>query len=187
MGDLLTFFAIIAFLFLTKRVIMTSESFKSYGLTPGLEKEQVFAIAKYISGAASWNANKDDLRDFLYEVAIVESRAGLAKDSTTESGAGVWQFDKNAFLDTKAWIQKKKKQEFEELTGVEIENMSYYDLTKNPIAAAFFARAYFFTRIPGKIGTTIEERALQWKKYYNTYLGAGSVEKYIKRVRDERV
>lgn len=38
----------------------------------------------------------------------------------------------------------------------------------------------FYRRKPGVIPTTVEGRAAYWKKHYNTHLGAGTIEEYIK-------
>jgi hypothetical protein len=38
----------------------------------------------------------------------------------------------------------------------------------------------FYLRKPGAIPLTLKSQAEYWKKHYNTYLGAGSVEEYIR-------
>lgn len=39
---------------------------------------------------------------------------------------------------------------------------------------------YKYVMCPGPVPSTLEGRAAYWKKYYNTPLGAGTVEEYIK-------
>ena len=50
-----------------------------------------------------------------------------------------------------------------------------------PLYGAAFARAYLLS-VPESIPTTLKARAAYWKKYYNTSAGAGTVDKYLKRV-----
>lgn len=55
------------------------------------------------------------------------------------------------------------------------------NLCTNLMFAIFICRC-FYLRIKEPIPSTVELRAKYWKKYYNTALGKGTVEKYIKAV-----
>lgn len=157
-------------------------SYKNYGLIQGLEVISIKGIVEYASKVLAWGANSEDLKNFLYEIAIAESNLGRAVDNTPNSGMGIWQFDRNAFEDVKKWIATRKSSEFTQFTLKDINNIEYKELARSPFVAVFFARAYLYSRIPEKIGKSIQERAYQWKKYYNTYLGAGSEQGYIHKV-----
>lgn len=122
-----------------------------------------------------WGADFNDLYNALFEIVAVESDFGHAKDTTRESGEGLTQFDKVTFseLFAKAKAENKLPRAFESLT--------YYDLRKNPRFSLFMARFFLYKRIPHKIPNTIEARAKDWKKYYNTIYGKGTESHYIKQ------
>lgn len=159
-----------------------SNSWRAYGLVEGLERIQIEAAVDTICLFCNWGANPIDLRECLLEIAAAESLMGTAKDTTTESGAGIWQFDKGTFNDIKKWIANKHATEFLLLTSTPINEVSYYDLCKYPLIACFFARSFVYVRYP-KIAETTEGRAEQWKKHYNTYKGKGTVAGYIEKAR----
>lgn len=160
----------------------SSNSWKAYGLVEGFERIQIEAAVDTICILANWGANPIDLRDCLLEIAAAESLMGTAKDTTTESGAGIWQFDKGTFNDTKNWIAKNHATEFLFITATPINEVTYYDLCKYPLIACFFARSLIYFRYP-KIASTLQGRAEQWKQYYNTHLGAGTIQGYIEKAR----
>lgn len=135
------------------------------------ESEIKDAITETASKYA-WGANFTDLYNALFEIVCAETNFGHAKDTTLESGEGLTQFDKVTFneLFSQAKLEKKLPTEFYELT--------YYDLRKNPRFSLFMARYFLFKRVSHKIPSTIEGRAADWKKYYNTIYGKGTVEHY---------
>lgn len=122
-----------------------------------------------------WGADFTDLYNALFEIVAVESDFGNAKDTTRESGEGLTQFDKTTFneLYAKARAENKLPNKF--------ENLTYYDLRKNPRFSLFMARFFLYKRIPHKIPNTIEARAKDWKKYYNTIYGKGTESHYIQQ------
>lgn len=159
-----------------------SNSWRAYGLVQGFERIQIEAAVDTICLLANWGANPIDLRECLLEIAAAESLMGTAPDTTTESGAGIWQFDKGTFQDIKNWIAQKHALDFLFITATPINEVSYYDLCKYPLIACFFARAFVYVRYP-KIGDTTQKRAEQWKQYYNTKYGKGTIEGYIEKAR----
>jgi hypothetical protein len=60
-----------------------------------------------------------------------------------------------------------------------IAAFSPLQLEGNDKYAICMARMQFYRR-PTPIPHRLEEQAAMWKKYYNTFLGAGTVEEYIK-------
>ena len=56
-----------------------------------------------------------------------------------------------------------------------------YILTTNLAAQIVFCRLHL-RRIPKKLPRTLEEQAMQWKKWYNTAKGRGTPEKYCEIV-----
>ena len=71
-------------------------------------------------------------------------------------------------------------EKLKEELGIDLTTASFSDLN-TPLYGAAFARAYLLS-IPESIPTTLKARAAYWKKYYNTSAGAGTVDKYLKRV-----
>lgn len=147
-----------------------SVMFESYGA------RNIAEIKDAITETASlyaWGANFIDLYNFLFEIVCAETNFGHAKDTTRESGEGLTQFDKATFneLFQKATAEGKMPREF--------QNLTYYDLRKNPRFSLFMARYFIFKRIPHKIPKTIAERAKDWKKYYNTIYGKGTEAHYL--------
>lgn len=120
-----------------------------------------------------WGADFTNLYNALFEIVAVESDFGHAKDTTKESGEGLTQFDKTTFneLYQKAQAENKMPREF--------YNLTYYDLRKNPRFSLFMARYFLYKRVPHAIPNSVESRAKDWKKYYNTIYGKGTESHYI--------
>ncbi len=152
---------------------------EAYGLIEGLERLQIELAVDKVVLICSWGANPMKLRQNLLEIASTESAMGTARDTTRNSGAGVWQMDFTTFEDIKRWIEAKKSIDYMAATGSLIKNCTYQDLMLDVDKACFFARAFLYVRVKGAIGNTIEERAAQWKKYYNTIYGKGTIQHYL--------
>lgn len=152
---------------------------QAYGLIEGLERLQIELAVDKIVLICSWGANPLKLRQNLLEIAATESAMGTARDTTPNSGAGVWQMDFTTFEDIKRWIEAKKSIDYMAATGSLIKNCTYQDLMLDLDKACFFARAFLYVRVKGAIGDNIEERAKQWKKYYNTIYGKGTEQHYL--------
>lgn len=187
----------LAFLFIAKKLIWNlAKSFlkarirnlkrgekmttlEAYGLIEGLERLQIELAVDKIVLICSWGANPLKLRENLLEIAATESAMGTARDTTPNSGAGVWQMDFTTFEDIKKWIEAKKSIDYMAATGSLIKNCTYQDLMLDLDKACFFTRAFLYVRVKGAIGNTREERAAQWKKYYNTIYGKGTIQHYL--------
>jgi hypothetical protein len=63
--------------------------------------------------------------------------------------------------------------------GIDIDTMTSPKLAYAPLASVVFARLLYLI-IPSTIPSTLEARASYWKRYYNSVLGAGTVDGYIK-------
>jgi hypothetical protein len=153
----------------TEAQVVNENMLKYYGAKS--ESEIKDAITE-IAGNYSYGANFTDLYNFLFEIVCAETNFGNAKDTTLESGEGLTQFDKTTFTELYNLAQAEKK------LPSEFYNLTYYDLRKNPRFSIWMARYFVYKRIPHKIPSTIDGRASDWKKYYNTIYGAGTVEHY---------
>ncbi len=147
-----------------------------YGL---LDEKELYSlvseICKYLGNGANGTAE-----DLLVETAGAETNKGLAKDNGVLSGGiGLTQFDKIAFEDVKKRTNDKNKQIVKNNLKVEIDLIEWEMLAYSPFLALLFTRLKY-KLIPEEIPVTIEDRAKYWKKYYNTILGAGTIEHYLK-------
>lgn len=126
------------------------------------------------------------MRDLVFETLVVETRAGSFGYT---AAAENWQNYGIAQIraDTARWLLEMLfKRDRAAFSGV----YQYYDpesslehnlLTNVPFSIALCAELYAW-RLKGRPIGTLRQRAIAWKKYYNTYKGAGSVEGYVKRV-----
>lgn len=148
-----------------------------YGIANRAELE---LIVDYISFAYNLGANPLLLRRNLLEISAVESAFGTADYAKNRGyGYGIWQFDKVAFNDIKNKIIQFQSGKFMLLCGRDIKSVTYEMLQNHALIACFFARTYLYYKIPEPIGATLEDRARQWKTYYNTDLGKGTIAQYI--------
>ena len=151
---------------------MQSVSYQNYGV---FDINHLKDIARETAQKYRYGANEDNLYKMLLETAVVETDAGQAIDNTHYSGRSIMQLDKIGYDEALRIRQKKGNKDFQ----YEV-NKGYLsdELQKNPRFAMYLARMFYLgKREP--IPSTLENRALYWKRYYNTLLGAGSIEKYL--------
>lgn len=153
----------------------TPQSNKSlyYGVTGG--NNEILDIIAEVTNRYNFGANKNNLSKFLFEICAVESDFGDARDYTTLSGEGLTQFDKATYNEMKQSAIASGYKPYN------IENTEYNALRKNPRLQIFMTRYFLYKRIPQAIPADIAGRAKQWKKYYNTHLGAGTESGYISK------
>ena len=144
-----------------------------YGITGG--NDEILRIISEVTNKYSFGANKNNLSKFLFEICAVESDFGWAKDYTTASGEGLTQFDRPTYNELRQSAINSGYKPYN------IESTDYSALRKNPKLQIFMARYFLYKRIPQAIPASIAERAKQWKKYYNTHLGAGTESGYISK------
>jgi len=146
----------------------------------------VEAVAKYIRDAGIF---ADD-HGFLKRIACVESKYGNDPNTFKPKNdkpyyGGIWQVDKIGFDETKnvrshpslrTTMEKIKKQK-----GIDWNSVTWEDLWK-PLYSGLSARLLLSTKA-GKIPDTLEGQAEYWKKHYNSGVGKGTPEKFIKDVK----
>lgn len=156
-----------------KDKIVASNQAKFYGVTGG--NSEILSIIEEVTRLYSFGANQNNLSRFLFEICAVESDFGNARDYTTLSGEGLTQFDKATYNEMKQSAIASGYKPYN------IENTEYNALRKNPRLQIFMTRYFLYKRIPQAIPADIAGRAKQWKKYYNTHLGAGTESGYISK------
>ena len=117
-------------------------------------------------------------KEMIIETAIAETGLGQIEDKTAGAGMGITQFDKLPFDDLKKRSLTYKDKILKDL-GVDITLVEWEHLRYNSFLSLLFCRLLykpFSEEIPkDKLG-----RASYWKKYYNTKLGKGTIEHYMK-------
>lgn len=117
--------------------------------------------------------------DILIETAGAETVRATLQDPTKFAGMGVTQFDKLPFEDIQNRTRQKDKDKILETFGINIEWVGWSHLRYNPLLAMIFTRLKY-KKIPELIPNTFEDRSAYWKEHYNTKLGKGTIEHYIK-------
>ena len=118
------------------------------------------------------------------ETIATESSMGTLKVKPRYNfGVGLTQFDLPGFNDTKARTSKEKKDLIIKEFNIDINQVELRDLAYSPLLSIIFCRLFYQLR-PGVIPSTVEERGKYWKKWYNTELGKGTVEHYLKQVKE---
>lgn len=111
----------------------------------------------------------------LAETCAVESSYG----NNVFGDVGIMQFTTIGFTDTQQRTTAANKRLVLQTYGIDIDTVRLMDLQLSPLKSIIFARLFYLLK-PGSIPSAIEGRAAYWKKYYNSSLGAGTVEHYIR-------
>lgn len=117
----------------------------------------------------------------LLETISVETNYATTKDTSLKSGFGLTQFDGIAFTDVLVRTSQTNRLKCSTYFDFDIDDVVIEDLQSDPLKSIIFARLKY-KLIPEPIPTTLHGRAKYWKQYYNSYLGAGTVEHYIEMV-----
>ena len=73
-----------------------------------------------------------------------------------------------------------RKELVEALIELGLDPMDLDFCVKTNIAIAICMCRFHYRRVPSAIPKTIEQRATYWKEHYNTKLGKGTIEHYLK-------
>ena len=125
--------------------------------------------------------------EFLRRIAFVESKDGLAR-GTYRRGyyGGIWQVDLIGFRatqDTRSYPRLARRfNQIQRVLGIEWRLVQWKDLRK-PLFSGLAARLYI-SNIPVTIPAPndVLGQARYWKRFYNTYAGAGTVDKFVRDV-----
>lgn len=92
---------------------------------------------------------------------------------------GLFQMEPETFKYHLRYLTKKRTDILRKISLISgVVDFTPENLKTNDIFATCMCRVHYF-RIPAPIPDTLEGQASYWKKYYNTYLGAGKVAQYI--------
>lgn len=144
-------------------------------------------LDKIILGVTSvlGNGANNTAHLLLSETAQAETAYGDTIDIHRDSGYGIMQFDRAGFDDVVQRTNAKNKELVMKNYGVNIDHVQIEQLQYSPLLSVIFARLKY-KLIPDEVPTTKEGRAAYWKKWYNSYLGKGTIEHYLKASQKDR-
>ena len=149
---------------------MKRNSIPNYGWTKNI-KEQTLQIVEVLGGGV-------DAYNLILETATAETALGQIADRTLYAGMGICQFDKVPFQRVKDKSMRFRNLILRKL-GIDIKLVQWEHLRYNTFLSLLFCRLYYMA-VQDPIPSTIEDRANYWKKYYNSYIGKGTQEHYLK-------
>lgn len=147
-----------------------------YGLTrPG----QVVWLATDVCDVLGYGSTGTAL-ELLIETAAQETWIGTVPDKTPYgAGTGLCQFDHIGFVDVVKRCRSRWKRKIKDAFNVDIDKVSYVELEHSPFLSLLFCRLKYLL-VREAIPSTVEGRAHYWKKYYNSRLGKGKPEEYVR-------
>ena len=148
----------------------------NYGLTNG--KSEIIRLSRTICSVLG-NGAKNNAHELLIETAGAETDFGTFRDNSVGAGMGLTQFDKMPFYDVRDRTKEHNKEKLKRALGIDIDLVEWEHLRYNPLLSLIFTRLKY-KLIPDEIPESLEGRAKYWKKYYNTELGKGTIEHYLK-------
>ena len=134
--------------------------------------------------------NQTNLRDLVLETMIVETLVGKSKydySSTNYRNYGIAQIRAETAKDVLDWLQRKDPSTYTKVVSLMNPKVSLKQnlLYNVPFSIAICAEYYLRRNSNLHLDIrTLEARAQQWKKNYNTYKGLGTVQIYCQRVQD---
>jgi len=119
--------------------------------------------------------------ELLLGTAAQESRMGIyIKQLNNGPALGIFQMEPATFKDiVQSYLSRKPElsEKIKIISGVDCYKEEYLEWN---ISFAICMSRVFYLRIPKEIPEDLPGQAGYWKKYYNTYLGMGTEEEYIK-------
>lgn len=134
--------------------------------------------------------NQTNLRDLVLETMIVETLVGKSKydySSTNYRNYGIAQIRVETAKDVLEWLENKDYNVYLKVKSLMNSKVSLKQnlLSNVPFSIAICAEYYLRRNSNLHLDIrTVESRAKQWKKNYNTYKGLGTVQIYCQRVQD---
>jgi hypothetical protein len=118
----------------------------------------------------------------MLETACTETRLGTYPDSHPEKlGVGLCQHDQIGLDDIQQEGEARHFKIVKEKFGYDIPSIVLKDLAYDPLLSLICCRLSY-KRIPARIPAILIERAVYWKRYYNTESGKGTIEHYLESV-----
>lgn len=144
----------------------------------GIDKEKVVEIV-YDTTKLVFESYHDEWNDIMLGTLSAETDLGAYKGSSKH---GIAQITPVAFKFIKKQVLKDSKT-YEKLkaNGIDFKKISFNELTHNHKASiAAMALYYKYVVETKKVNIHGKDKAEVWKKYYNTYAGAGTKQHFNK-------
>jgi hypothetical protein len=149
-----------------------------------------YAVVDHAVAKAIEYLDAEDLggKQFLKEIAMVESRLGTHPNTIRTSGSagrGIWQIDEIGFVETKNIKSHPILKQYHKnlkAVGIDWSKVTWEDCNK-PLYGAIAARLLLVCK-PFKIADNRAKRAEQWKRHYNSFAGKGTPEYYWEAVKE---
>jgi hypothetical protein len=123
--------------------------------------------------------------DLILETACAETHLGQYEDPTPNgAGRGLTQLDPVAVTtinEKRTPTAIRDRQKVLKCFDIDVWEVKPKDLDNNPLLALIMCRLHY-KQVPDEIPSTVEARAVYWKRYYNTSAGKGTERHYIEQV-----
>lgn len=127
-------------------------------------------------------SNSQLAESLLTETCAAETQLCTYPDRhPTKLGVGGFQFDQIALDDLQQETDLRHKKKVERLWGYVLDDVVLADLADDFLLAAICCRLKYM-RVPSAIPKSYLDRAIYWKRFYNTEAGKGTIDHYITAV-----
>ena len=150
------------------------DRFKDYGIKEDIEILGIISLVCSVMG----NGKHNNAKVMLEETIRSETQLGAFPDNNDTYGEGLGQFDKPTFVDVLQRTKPKDKMLVAKHFGIDLTNVYYSELRKNPILAILMVRLKY-KLIEEEFPTTKEARYHYYKRYYNSASGKADLKHYL--------
>jgi len=120
-----------------------------------------------------------DAVNLLMGTCAQESHLGEYIKQIKGPALGIFQMEPATFVDIEQNYFRYKKELYEKVKSNSRVSYLYSGLMVYNLKLAICMTRIHYLRVPEKLPNSIEGYAAYWKRYYNTYLGAGTEEEFI--------
>lgn len=128
------------------------------------------------------NVYSPDAEDLLVGIACAESNCGEFLAQTLSGPAlGIYQCEKASAEEVLSYLIKRKPELYKQVMSLATDQLSLEDNLRGNLFFATAVARCFFLRFKEEIPKTKEGMAEYWKKYYNTPLGKGTKDGFLRK------
>lgn len=128
------------------------------------------------------NLYSSDAEDLLVGIACAESNCGeFLAQHPSGPALGIYQCEKASAEEVLSYLLNRRPDVYKKVMALSLEGMSLEDNLRGNLFFATAVARCFFLRFPESIPTTQEGKAEYWKKYYNTHLGKGTKDGFLRK------
>lgn len=151
-----------------------------------IKTEQLKETIDAVQSKLSFIPEKNEHYIFLLlETSAAESLNGIFVKQKKGPARGIFQMEPETEKCTLKWLKNNNKEAYAEVMFFyERKKSPDWNRTYNVPYGIALSSAYYWRRLGDDLSnkiTTLEDRAVVWKTYYNTHLGKGTVSGYIEK------